>query len=85
VLLDRKPAEQRRFAAAGAAAVENLVGLAKIGVSLRPHIRDEIAPSGRAQHVGLDFLLLVLRQRLEPRQNVVERHIRHCLACASLV
>jgi hypothetical protein len=74
VLLDRKAAEQRRLSAAGAATVENLVGLAEIGLRLRPHIRNEVAPRGRFQCTGLDLLLLPLRQRLEAREDVVKGH-----------
>jgi hypothetical protein len=74
MLLDREPAEQRRLAAARAAAIENLVGLAEIGLHLRPYIRNEITPCGGLQRAGLEFLLLLLRQRLEARQDVVECH-----------
>jgi hypothetical protein len=74
VLLDREPAEQRRLAAAGAAAIENLVGLAEIRLGLRPHVRNEITPRGGLQGAGLKFLLLLLRQRLKAREDVVECH-----------
>ena len=74
VLLDREPAEQRGLSAPCSAAIEQLIGLAEIGIGLRADIGNKVTAFGGFERGGFYFVAVFVRQSAETTQDFVKRH-----------